>query len=178
MTLMPENYKLRSLKDLGTKLVDWIFYRAQAMLAVKRARDNAVNRFLDVEAMVADNDEEDEEGNDGESAGVPDYSVGLQLHFLGSFIDDETTIINPYMPSRQMDKTSDPSREGDWHDLVASLKERFASGSKLKPHHAEDNRRNELDPMIVSSIEKITAHNYPFWRVRCKVTDWYFPHRV
>ena len=112
MTLMPENYKLRSLKDLGTKLVDWIFYRAQAMPAVKRARDNAVNRFLDVEATVADNDEEDEEdeeGNDGESAGVPDYSVGLQLHFLGSFIDDETTIINPYMPSRQMDKTSDPS---------------------------------------------------------------------
>jgi hypothetical protein len=148
---------------------------------MKRARsDNAVNRFLDVEATVADNDEEDEEDeedNDSESAGVPDYSVGLQLHFLGSFIDDESTIINPYMPSRQMAKTSDPSREGDWHDLVASLKERYASGSKLKTHHAEDNRRNELDPVIVSSIEKITAHNYPFWRVRCKVSEWCFLHR-
>lgn len=41
---------------------------------MKRARD-PVHRFLDLEAAVGDNDEEDEEGeedNDGASSGVPE----------------------------------------------------------------------------------------------------------
>jgi len=75
-----------------------------------------------------------------------------------------------------MDKTSD--REGGCHDLIASLEERYATSSKFKTtnHIAEDDCRNArpLDPVIVSSVENITAHDYPFWRVRCKVTDWCF----
>jgi hypothetical protein len=44
------------------------------------ARD-AVHRFLDIEATVGDNDEEDEEDNDGASAHLPpDPGYSLQLH--------------------------------------------------------------------------------------------------
>jgi hypothetical protein len=72
-----------------------------------------------------------------------------------------------------MDKTSD--QQSSWHDLVASLEKRHGSGSKSKATHhiVEDNRtRNKqpLDPVIVSSIENITTHDYPFWRVRCRVS--------
>ena len=73
----------------------------------------------------------------------------------------------------QVDKPSD--REGGWRDLVASLGERYASGSKTVQHVVEDNCSNErpLDPALVSSIENITRlpthDDYPFWRVRCKV---------
>lgn len=149
----------------------------------KHAREDPVYRLLDLEATVSDNDEEDEdedeEGNDGVSDTVTDWCPSLSLHFLVSFIDDEPDINLDYTPSRQMDKTSD--REGGWHDLVASLEERHASGSKSKlPRVGEDNCRNErpLDPVIVSSIENIITHNYPFWRVRCKVTDQCFPCRI
>lgn len=143
---------------------------------MKRARDDPVNKFIDLEARVGDDDEEDEEDkdNDGTSAGVP-YSVPVQAyHLLGGFIDEEPAVNPHYTPLRQMDETSD--REGGWHDLVASLEERYASDtSKFNTTHhiAEDNCRNEqpLDLVIVSAIENIIAHDYPFWRVRCKVTD-------
>ena len=45
---------------------------------MKRACDDPVHWFLDLEVMVGDNDEggeEDEEDNDSTSPGVPDYSV-------------------------------------------------------------------------------------------------------
>jgi len=73
-----------------------------------------------------------------------------------------------------MDQTSD--HEGGWHDYVASLEERYASVSTFKAtdHIAEDNCRNErplmIDPVLVSCIENITTHDYPFWRVRCRVS--------
>jgi hypothetical protein len=121
-----------------------------------------------------DEDEEDEEGNDGES--VPDLQCpSLQLYLSGGFIDDEpATNLNPQnTPVRQMDQTSD--QEGGWHDFVASLEERCVSGSEFKAKHhiAKDDYRNErplIDPVIVSSIENIITHDYPFWRVRCKVS--------
>jgi len=77
-------------------------------------------------------------------------------------------------------------REGGWRDLVASLGERYASGSKTIQHIIENNDGHErlpLDPALVSSIENITRlpthDDYPFWRVRCKVTGWCLsPHRV
>jgi hypothetical protein len=82
-----------------------------------------------------------------------------------------------------VDKPSD--RERGWHDLVASLGERYASGSKMIQGIVEDNCRNErpLDPALISSIKNITGlpthDDYPFWRVRCKVTGWCLPpHRV
>jgi len=104
------------------------------------------------------------------------FSIPAYSRNLDGFIEDEPSINPHYTPWGQMDKTSD--QEGRWHDLVASLEERHASGSKFKPTH--HNRRNEqpLDPIVVSSIENITTHDYPFWRIRCKVTDWCFPHRV
>jgi hypothetical protein len=104
-----------------------------------------------------------------------------QLHLLDGFIEDKLAINTHYSHLRQMDRTLD--REGNWHDLVDSLGERYASGSKtIQP--LKDNCRNErpLDPSLVSSIENITrwpTHNdYPFWQVRCKVTDWCLPHQV
>jgi hypothetical protein len=140
------------------------------------ARDGPVNRFLDIEATVGDNDEEDEEDeedNDGASAGAPpDYS--LQLHFLGGFIEDEPPINGDQpTPWTQMDKL--PNREGGWHDFVASLGERYTSGSKTNQHIVENNSSHEwppLDPALVSCMENMPVRDgYPFWRVRCKVTD-------
>ena len=89
-------------------------------------------------------------------------------------MEDEPSINPHYTPWRQMDETSD--KEGGWHDFVASLEERHASGSKSH-HIAEDDCRNDraLDPVIVSSIENGITHDYPFWQVRCQVTDWCFP---
>jgi hypothetical protein len=95
-----------------------------------------------------------------------------------------------------MENTSD--REGGWHDLVASLEDRYASGGERSqivelednctterlldpsPNTRENSRRLEssLDPMVISSIEHIVAHDYPFWRVRCKACVWCFPHSV
>ena len=87
-----------------------------------------------------------------------------------------------------MDKPSD--QEGGWQDMIASLSERYASGSKTIQHVVEDyckevggSNERHLDPALVSSIENITrfpTHNdYPFWRVRCKVTGWCLsPRRV
>jgi hypothetical protein len=100
------------------------------------------------------------------------YCPCLQLHLLDGFIEDEPA--NNYPPLRQMDQTSD--HEGGWHDCIASLEERYASGSKFKTrqHIAEDNCRNEwplIDPVVASSIENITTHDYPFWRIRCRVTN-------
>jgi hypothetical protein len=140
---------------------------------MKIAHDS-VNPFLDLEATVGDEEEEEEEEeeeNDGASAGVKDYKCpSLQWHLLGGFIDDEP--IKPhYVPLRQMDNTLD---QDDRHDLVASLAERYTSGSKTIP---QENDRNErpLDPVLVSTIENITRlptdDDYPFWRVRCKVTQ-------
>ena len=146
----------------------------------KRACDGPVYRLLDLEATVGDEDEDEEDGedDDGASAGIPDFRVSiLHLQLLDGFIQDEPSINPHYTPWRKMDETSD--KEVGWHDLVASLEERHASGSKIKPTHhrdiAEDNCRNDrpLDPVIISSIENIIAHDYPFWRVRCKVTDWH-----
>ena len=67
-----------------------------------------------------------------------------------------------------MDET--PDKEVGWHDVVASLEAHHTSHRV-----AEDNCRNDrpLDPVIISSIENIITHDYPFWRVRCKVTDWH-----
>jgi hypothetical protein len=119
-------------------------------------------------------DEENEEGNDGESASQT-YGPSLQLHLSDGFIKDSDVPANNshYMPFRQRNQTSD--HEGGWHDCVASLVERYASGSKFKTTHhtAEDNCRNEwplIDPLVVSCIENITTHDYPFWRVRCRVS--------
>ena len=138
---------------------------------------NDVNRFLDIEATVdEEEDEEEEEGNDSESESQT-YCPSLQLHLSDGFIDREDSDMpannNHYMPFRQRDQTSD--HEGGWHDCVASLVERYASGSKFKTTHhtAEDNCRNEwplIDPVVVSCIENITTHDYPFWRVRCRVS--------
>ena len=122
--------------------------------------------------MDDDEDEDkDKEGNDGEFVGDL-QCPSLQLYLSGGFIDDEPAINPQNTPVRQMDQTSD--QEGGWHDLVASLEERYASGSKFKTtqHIAEDDYRNErppIDPVIVSSIEDIITHDYPFWRIRCKV---------
>jgi len=102
----------------------------------------------------------------------------LQSHLAG--IIEVNPVIDPhYVPWRQVDKPSD--REGGWRDLVASLGERYASGSKTRQHAVEDER--PLDPALVSSIENITRlpthDDYPFWRVRCKVTGWCLsPRRV
>ena len=111
----------------------------------------------------------------------PGAPLLTQLHrdLIDDIIDDELAINTHYAPLRQMDRTSD--REGGWHDLVASLAERYASGSKaIQPHIAEDKNERPLDPSLFSTIENITrlpTHNrYPFWRVRCKVTDWCLPH--
>jgi hypothetical protein len=70
----------------------------------------------------------------------------------------------------EVDKTSD--REGGWHSLVDSLEERYSSGTEFQttPHIVDMNER-ALDSAFVSLIEKIAGHDYPFWRVRCKVTD-------
>ena len=96
-------------------------------------------------------------------------------HLLGGFINVEPAV-NPQYTPWQMDKNSD--QEGGCHNLIASLEEHYATSSKSKVtnHIGEDDCRNErpLDPVIVSSIENITAHIYPFWRVHCKVTDWCF----
>src|SRR6267154_3712431 len=80
-------------------------------------------------------------------------------HLLDGFIEDKLAInTHSNTPLRQMDRTSD--REGGWHDLVASLAERYASGPSkaIQPHIVKDNCRNErlLDPSLVSSIENIT----------------------
>ena len=50
---------------------------------MKRARDDPVHRFLNLEAVVGDNDKEDKEDKedkDGASPGVPDWSSSLQSH--------------------------------------------------------------------------------------------------
>ena len=139
-----------------------------------RARNGLVHRFLDIEATVGDSDEEDEEDEDGASAGVPpDYD--LQLHLLGGFVEDESAI-NAHDPTLGLRPEDNPSnREGGWHDFVGSLEERYASGSKTSQHIVENNYSHErlpLDPALVSCIENMPAHkDYPFWRVRCKVTD-------
>jgi hypothetical protein len=84
-----------------------------------------------------------------------------------------------------MDKPSD--QEGGWQDMIASLSERYASGSKTIQHvvckEVGGSNERHLDPALVFSIENIirfpTHDDYPFWRVRCKVTDWCLPlHRV
>jgi hypothetical protein len=130
------------------------------------------NQFLDIEATVGEEDEEDEEskeGNDGESESQT-YCPSLQLHLLDGFIEDKPANNSHYMPFRQLNQTSD--HEGGWHDCVASLAEHYASGSKFKTT-AEDNCRNErpqIDPVVVFCIENITTHDYPFWRVRCRVS--------
>jgi hypothetical protein len=99
----------------------------------------------------------------------------LQAH-LGGFVEDEPVLNPHYPPWRQVYKPLD--REDGWQDLVASLGERYASGSKTIPHIIEDNDSNErpLNPALVASIEKIirlpTHDDYPFWRIRCKVTYW------
>jgi hypothetical protein len=98
----------------------------------------------------------------------------LQL-LLDDFIKDEPSDIRVnahYTPSWwQVAKTPNQER-GDWHNLVASLEERHASGSKFKAtYHVAKEDEHPLCPAIVSTIENITTHNYPFWRVRCKVTD-------
>jgi len=75
-----------------------------------------------------------------------------------------------------VDKLSD--RERGWHDLVASLGDRYASGSKTVQGIVDDNCSNErpLDSALISSIKNIiglpTHDDYPFWRVPCKVTGW------
>jgi hypothetical protein len=147
----------------------------------KRACDDPVYQLLDLEVAVGgeDKDEQDDQDHDGASAGIPSWQYpSLHLQLLDGFIEDEPSSVDPhYTPWRQMDETSE--KEGGWHDLVASLEERHASGSKFKPTHhiAEDNCRNDppLDPVIVSSIENIITHDCPFWWVRCQVTDLCYP---
>ena len=141
---------------------------------MKRARDDLVNRFIDLEATVGEDEDEDEdedndEDNDGVFAGVSYSSINKLTILLGGFIDKEPAINPRYTPLRQMDETSD--RAGSWHDLVASLDERYAT-RKTTLHIAEDNCRNDrtLDPVIVSSVGNIITHDYPFWRVRCRVS--------
>jgi hypothetical protein len=59
------------------------------------------------------------------------------------------------------------------HHVIASIEERYVTARKFKTiHHiAEDDCTYEWpDPVIVSSIENITTHDYPFWRVRCRVS--------
>jgi hypothetical protein len=65
-----------------------------------------------------------------------------------------------------MDKTSDREDPG-WHNLVASLDERYATCSKFKTTHhiVEDDCRNEqplVDPVIVSSVKNINIVFVPF----------------
>jgi hypothetical protein len=62
------------------------------------------------------------------------------------------------------------AEDGGWINLVASLKKRYASTHRV----AEDDRNEQLlDPIIASSIEKITClptnDDYGLWRIRCKV---------
>src|SRR5260221_10173532 len=106
---------------------------------MKRACDDHVRWFLDIEAAVGDNDEDeegDEEDNEGASPGVLDWCPSLQGP-LGGFVEDEPVLNPHYRPSRQVYKSSD--REDGWQDLIASLGERYASGSKTIPHIIEDN---------------------------------------
>jgi hypothetical protein len=81
-----------------------------------------------------------------------------------------------------MDNT--PDREGGWDNLVASLEHHYASTSEHKMSspivELGDNCTADqlLNTVVISSIEHIVAHDYPFWRVRCKVSAWCFPHRI
>ncbi len=55
---------------------------------MKCARDDPIYRLLNLEAMVGDNDEEDQENqedNDGASAGIPDYSIPVTVAIIRWF---------------------------------------------------------------------------------------------
>ena len=79
-----------------------------------------------------------------------------------------------------MDKPLD--QEGGWHDFVASLEDRYVSANEHKTSSSivelgsDYTTERHLDPVVISSIEDIVTHQYPFWRVRCKVSDWCFPY--
>lgn len=84
-----------------------------------------------------------------------------------------------YTPWRHFEELDENSNEGGWSDLVASLEERFVSGSRTTQNIADSNHRDEPpDPIIAACIDNITRlptkDDYPLWRVRCKVTR----HRI
>ena len=90
------------------------------------------------------------------------------------FIEDDAVVGTPQIPggilSPDIDKNSN---RGGWTGLVASIKERYASGSSL----GKTNRTAEdLDPAITAAIHNITQYptgtaddDIVLWRVRCKV---------
>jgi hypothetical protein len=65
------------------------------------------------------------------------------------------------------------SNQRGWSNLVSSLNERFASGSRTTHGTAEGNDHLANHPTIAASIDNInrlpTEDDYPLWRVRCKV---------
>ena len=131
--------------------------------------------------MAGDSEEEDAEGdeNDGEDDGtsaevyyrIVSYSCPLD------FFEDEPTAGTGYIAWRHFADPDENLNEEGWSNLVASLEERFASGSGKTQHTTEGNHRNERplasDPAFATCIDKITRlpteEDYPLWRVRCQV---------
>jgi len=96
------------------------------------------------------------------------------LHLLGDFIDKSAISSDQAHNPPWGQNGNPPNREDGWHNFVASLGERYASGSETIQHITENDSHEQLplDPALVSCIKNMPAHNdYPFWRVRCKVTD-------
>jgi hypothetical protein len=96
-----------------------------------------------------------------------------------NFIEDGSTIGDTqYTPWRHFADTAETSNQlGGFVDFVASLEERYVSGSGTANYVAGENDRIERllesHPAIAESIDNIirlpTIDDYPLWQVRCKV---------
>lgn len=85
------------------------------------------------------------------------------------------TAEDQYTSWRHLGDMDKNQNQGSLSDLIASLEERFVSG-KRTTHPAECNPPDErsLHPVIDIVSRLPTNEDYPLWRVRCKVTSFYF----
>ena len=96
---------------------------------MKRQR-NIVNRFVDLEARVADEaEEEEEEDNDDIHGTFTDVIVHIPAHefITEAFIEDQPVVDAHYVPPRRFSNTDEDSTERGWAGpVIARLQERYA----------------------------------------------------
>jgi hypothetical protein len=111
---------------------------------MKRARDNLVDQFFDLEATVGDRDEEEDsdENDDNDGTSAQFSAVTVPLKGLLGFVQDDL-IIDTQDDAPPSQRHSAEVEDSGRVDLVASLEKRYASRRRVDE---DDRNERPLDP--------------------------------
>ena len=97
---------------------------------MKRQRNNIVNQFVNLEARVAEGEEEEDDNDDNDMVHGTfiDVIVHIPAHgfILDAFIEDQPVVDDHYVPSKRFSNTDEDSTERGWAGpVIARLQKRY-----------------------------------------------------